>query len=187
MPDIVRIQEQCETTIRKDLLGSHEASIGERRAGRWISVAGIVVRGHGVASGIRSAIFPGGTIRLQAPHFLARGLDISSYHPATINLSIAPWTLERVEPRVTLTNVRWAAHQPPEDFSLSPCRLTYGGVQRAGLVYYPHPETKPAHHQDPSIVEVLAPYIDGLRYGHRVDVALDSREFAPSPPPRCGS
>ena len=47
-----------------------------------------------------------------------------------------------------------------------------------GLVYYPHPDTKPDHFQDETTVEVLAPFIDDLATGATVELELRSNEVA---------
>lgn len=43
----------------------------------------------------------------------------------------------------------------------------------AALLYYPHPETKRAHHQAPNGLEVLAPWIDGLQIGMELELGVD--------------
>lgn len=143
----------------------------------WLHVRGVVVQGHRVASGAgRSSPYPAGTIALQIPCFRRRGLDLSAFHPATLNVSIAPRRLTLTRPSITFREVRWTAHHPPEDFSFSPCRVAAAGVVCDGLVYHPHPATKARHFQDPSTVEVLAPYIPDLRYGDAVVLQLRREE-----------
>lgn len=62
-----------------------------RFAANRSSVPARVVRGHRVASGGNGdARFPGGTLRMQMPHFLACGLDLAVFHIGTVNVSIAP-------------------------------------------------------------------------------------------------
>lgn len=41
-----------------------------------------------------------------------------------------------------------------------------------GLWYYPHPATKPAHVQRPSVVELLLPWVAGLAPDARVEVGF---------------
>ena len=43
------------------------------------------------------------------------------------------------------------------------------------LIYHPHPETKRAHHQSPGCLEVLAPWIAGLRPGMELELGVDPR------------
>ena len=43
------------------------------------------------------------------------------------------------------------------------------------LIYYPHPETKRAHHQAPSCLELLAPWIPGLHPGAELELGVDPR------------
>ncbi|HUF62826.1 MAG TPA: hypothetical protein VMN36_12180, partial [Verrucomicrobiales bacterium] len=118
----------------------------------WPSVQGVVVRGHRVASGAAAdPRFPEGTLRMQQPAFAALGWDISRFHPATLNVSIAPWTYEVLKPVFTAWNLRWCPVAPPEDFSFFECRVRWrSGPPREGLLYRPHPETKPEHFQDPA-------------------------------------
>ena len=45
----------------------------------WQTVAARIVPGHRVASGLnRNPRFPGGTLRMQAPFFLAVGFDLGA-------------------------------------------------------------------------------------------------------------
>ncbi len=143
-------------------------------AEHWQTVAGTIQRGHQVASGLADASpYPGGTIALQLPHFAARGLDLSAYYLGTINVSIAPLRFEIVQPVACFRQVRWTDRHPPEDFSFADCRLEVARRRYAGLIYYPHPETKAQHFQDPALLEVLAPPIAGLGYGMALELALN--------------
>lgn len=144
----------------------------------WTTVSGEVVRGHGVASGISAdSPYPDGSIPLQMPHFAARGLDLSPYYPATLNISIKPFVFELVDPRYTLRQVNWIDLVPPEDFSFATCKLTFADATYDCLTYYPHPETKVQHFQNPTMIEVLAPFIDGIFYGARIELSLNSAEI----------
>lgn len=140
----------------------------------WITIPGVVTKGYGVASGSDSPRFPGGTIRAQAPYFRARGVDVSPYHPGTLNVDIAPLRFTLVRPSHTLTDVSWWPGVPAETFSFSPCRLLLPTGPIGGLVYHPHPETKPEHPQPPTVLEILAPYIEGMGPGTPVELQLDS-------------
>jgi hypothetical protein len=146
-------------------------------AAEWIAVAGVVVRGHGVASGQGSSPYPQGTISMQAPFFRGRGLDLAPFVPATINVSIAPATFRIVRPAHLLRQVAWTELHQPEDFSFVRCRLTTDEATYAGLVYYPHPETKQRHHQAAAVLELLMPPIAGLAYGDAVTLALPVAEI----------
>ena len=139
-------------------------------------LSGELVRGHQVASR-RSEHYPRGTIEMQAPFFKGRGLDLSPYFSGTLNISIAPHTFKVREAKLHFSAVRWTSRHPAEDFSFSCCRLSVGGVKYDGWVYYPHPETKARHHQDESVIEVIAPHIPDLRYGDRIDIELRSAEI----------
>ncbi|MEO0870253.1 MAG: hypothetical protein AAFY17_17840 [Cyanobacteria bacterium J06642_11] len=133
----------------------------------WIQVTGTIIQGHGVASGQGGdPRFPGGTIRMQSPVFAHLGLDLTGYFPGTLNVSIHPQQYTVKQAKHTFRQVKWADHAPPEDFSFFDCRLSLGTGQRIpGLVYYPHPETKPEHFQDAATLEIMTEFIDGLVYG----------------------
>lgn len=147
------------------------------------AVVGTVVRGHGVASGGNpDSPFPAGTIALQRPVFAALGLDLSTLHPATINIDIGPATYTVRQPAHTFADVRWTDVHGPETFSFMACALTREGESQAhlGWVYYPHPETKPMHDQPATVLEVLMPHLPGLTYGDVVTLTLDAAEIAVS-------
>lgn len=144
----------------------------------WFEVRGRVVKGHGAASGRKGdPRFPEGTLALQAPLFEERGLDLSPFHQGTINVSIAPQRPIVKAPKYTFRNVKWSPETPPEDFSFFDCQVVYEGRVRDGLIYYPHPETKPEHFQDPHVLEVLAPFIEGLEGGDRMVLRLKEAQL----------
>ncbi|MBD2256234.1 hypothetical protein [Pseudanabaena sp. FACHB-2040] len=140
----------------------------------WRVVPGIVVPGHQVASGRAThSPYPRGTIEMQMPHFQARGLDLGPVFLGTLNVSIAPLVPKLVQPEITLAQVKWSPHHPAETFSFCRCQVEFGQQLYPGWIYYPHPETKPAHFQAPSTLEVLAPAIAGLAYGAPLQLALN--------------
>lgn len=140
------------------------------------AVRGAVVTGHGVASGrADDPRFPDGTIRMQVPHFTARGLDLSAFEPATINVSIAPRRWRLVRPDHTFRDVRWHPVEPAEDFSFVAIALVGpDGGRRPAMVYHPHPDTKPDHVQPDDVVEVLAPRLPGIAPGVAVTLFVPS-------------
>jgi hypothetical protein len=113
---------------------------------------------------------------MQRPYFADRGFDLSAYYPATLNVSIRPATFRLQAPELTFRQIAWTDLHPPEDFSFSRCRLEFGGRWYDGWIYYPHPETKVRHFQDPSLVEIIAPFIPGIAYDSPVQLALKSAE-----------
>ena len=42
------------------------------------------------------------------------------------------------------------------------------------FVYWPHPSTKPEFKQDPSVLEVIAPFIEEAHYGDEITITADS-------------
>lgn len=144
----------------------------------WVSIPGVVVRGHRVASGLApDSPYPRGTIEMQIPFFRALGLDLSPYFPATLNVSIAPLTFQMRAPEHTFHHVAWTDRHPPEHFSFSRCRVAFNKHFYDGWVYYPHPETKQRHFQNPSLLEIIAPRIPDLDYGAEVIVFIKPQEI----------
>lgn len=137
-------------------------------------IDGIIQAGYGVASGrTDSSPYPKGTIEMQTPFFKQLGLDLTPFFPGTLNVNISPNKFELISPLHTFRNVQWAEGFDPEDFSFTPCQIIYQNKSFDSLIYYPHPETKIRHFQNPSIVEVIAPLIADLKYGDRVTLSVD--------------
>lgn len=152
-------------------------------------VTGRLVAGHGVASGrAGDPRYPQGTIALQMPVFASLGVVVPGrrldlLHRGTLNVDVSPAVAEWVAPPVTVRGVRWSPHAPPEDFSFAPCRV--GPHERLlveGVCYRPHPDTKPEHVQPPGVVEVLAPWIDGLEPGAAVLLEVNPTQVRFSTP-----
>ncbi|MBN1311581.1 MAG: hypothetical protein JXB30_09190 [Anaerolineae bacterium] len=144
---------------------------------KWLIVSGIVVRGHQVASR-KSEHYPHGTIEMQMPFFRQLGLDLTPYYRATLNVSIRPNTFVMKNPQYTFRSVRWTSLHPPEHFSFSACHVVFQGTSHEGWVYYPHPETKARHFQDPFLIEILAPYIPNIQYGAHVELEINAAEVS---------
>lgn len=136
---------------------------------------GILVRGHQVASRPSKA-YPYSSLEKQKPYFKALGLDLYEYFNGTLNISIAPLIFEMSAPELTFALVEWTDLHPPETFSFSRCKVIFRGKEYAGWVYYPHPETKRDHFQDPSLVEVITYAIPNIQYGDALEVELNLDE-----------
>jgi hypothetical protein len=145
----------------------------------WQTVAGRIVAGHRVASGLNgNPHFPGGTLRMQAPYFRALGLDLEAYHGGTMNVSIAPLRYRVLQAPVTFRQVKWHPTEPAEDFSFFDVQLQLPGRGPwAGKIYYPHPDTKPAHFQQPDVIEVLLPFVPGLAYGDPIQLLIPAEQI----------
>lgn len=144
-----------------------------------VRVFGRVVTGHGVASGrAGDPRFPDGTLALQWPHFAALDdLPLDRLHRATINVDTTPRRVEVVAPWWTVRGVRWHDEVPAEDFSFVPCRAAIGaGPAADGLLYLPHPDTKPDHHQPANVVELLLPRMAGVHEGAVVRMDLPASQ-----------
>lgn len=142
----------------------------------WISISGIVVEGYRVASG-PSKDYPYGALERQRPLFKARGLDLDGYFNGTLNIDIHPLTFTMLKPQYTFEHVTWTDLHPPETFSFSRCQVIFRELTYAGWVYYPHPETKLRHFQNPSLLEVIALPIPEIRYGEDVQVRVNTEEM----------
>jgi hypothetical protein len=140
----------------------------------WHQVNGVVKPGHGVASGKSGdSRFPNGTIEMQQPFFKARGLDLDRYYSGTINVSISPYRYSIEQSKYTFRDIKWCASEPSEDFSFFDCQIVLNnGTKLEGLIYYPHPDTKPEHFQDPDVLEIMTEPIDGLQYGDTLSLHI---------------
>ena len=103
---------------------------------------------------------------------------MTGYFAGTLNVSIQPHQLRWVQPEFTFRQVTWTDRHPPEDFSFSRCRLGFNGGVYDAWIYYPHPETKQRNFQDPSVVEVIAPWIPKLSYGDQVYLHYQVEQIA---------
>jgi len=145
----------------------------------WQLVAARIMPGHRVASGQNgNPLFPGGTLKMQTPFFQALGLDLSAHHGGTLNVSIAPLRYRVLAPRLTLRAVKWHPTEPAEDFSFFDLRLLRDGAPPlGGLIYYPHPDTKPTHFQKPDVLELLLPFVVGLAYGAPIQMQVPAEQM----------
>ena len=155
---------------------------------------GKIGRGFQLASGLavhradNPSPFSDGTLKLQAPHFLRAGFDLEVEVPdlfwGTVNIEL-PYDLVLASPDTTLTRIDWAATEPdpamrvqPEDFSFVRCCLAVDGRYHLGLIYYPHPETKPSTNEhNHAVLEVLSRRIEGLTSGQPAAVICRSDAF----------
>ncbi len=84
----------------------------------WQTVNAMVMKGYGVASGkCPDPRFPEGSLSLQMPLFEKEGLCVSGFHPATLNLSIAPLYYTIIEAFWRCVALKWSDAMPPENFS----------------------------------------------------------------------
>ena len=143
---------------------------------QWTLVHGKLAQGYRVASG-PSADYPYGALDRQRPLFAARGLDLSATFNGSLNVDISPRTFKMMKPQYTFPLVEWTDLHPPETFSFSRCKVLFRNVEYDGWVYYPHPETKRRNFQNPSLVEVIATAIPGIRYSDELDLMLDPDEI----------
>jgi hypothetical protein len=142
----------------------------------WHHLTGILMQGHQVASR-PSAAYPYSSLEKQKPYFKALGLDLSTYFNGTLNISIAPLEFEMTKPELTFPLVEWTDLHPPETFSFSRCKVRFEGQEYEGWVYYPHPETKKTHFQNPSLIEVITYEIADIQYGDAIELEINPREI----------
>lgn len=125
-----------------------------------------LVRGYQVASGqAKDARFPHGTINAQRPFFKALGLNLAGFYAGTLNLKFACKAVYINDADYYFRNVKWHNTLPAEDFKLSYCQLIVNNSDYKALIYQPQAATKIEHFQADNQLEILAPYIDDLKYG----------------------
>jgi hypothetical protein len=138
-----------------------------------------IIPGYRVASGqAGDSRFPNGTIMMQAPHFADRGLDISPYFSATINVNIAPFQFKILKPKYHFLKVKWSQHLPPEDFYFFDLIAIYTEIEYKGLIYMPDPSTKVDHIQTDDTLELLLPKIEGLQYHRPIKLRLNDDQLS---------
>ena len=142
-----------------------------------------VVQGHRVASGQNgNPRFPGGTLRMQIPCFLALGLDLRGLFIGTLNVSMAPLRYRVVKAKHTFRKVKWHPTEPAEDFSFFDVRVWRPDAPAVnGYIYFPHPETKPEHFQKPDVLELLLPLMEGVKYGAELDIEIPATQMVIEP------
>jgi hypothetical protein len=147
-----------------------------------MKISGVLLQGYRVASS-PSRDYPYGTLEKQRPFFAAQGLDLSPYFNGTLNIDIRPFEYKLRRPQFTFQHVAWTDLHPPEHFSFSRCTVVFREVEYDGWVYYPDPETKLRHFQNPSLLEVIALPIADIQYGDPVDVHVNEEELEISTKP----
>ena len=143
-----------------------------------LSVSGTIISGHGVASGRNhDPRFPEGTLALQQPVLAGLGLDLSDYYLATLNISIHPLDFRVINADWHYKNVQWHPTLPAEDFSFVQVGVDFDQTTK-GLLYSPHPETKPEHFQPDGMMEViLNNYHEALKPGTELSVLFSSSQI----------
>ncbi len=133
---------------------------------------GLVQRGHGVASGrSNQSPYPVGSIQMQQPFFAAAGINLHNCWPGTINLSFSPFEVRLTHPDHCIKQLHWTDLHPPETFSFWKILLRFRDSEDIpGWIYRPHPETKQRHWQPDTMVELLAPYLEGVQTGDYIEI-----------------
>ena len=95
----------------------------------------------------------------------------------TLNISIEPYEFEMAKPEYKFKKVKWTELTNAEDFFFSQCKIIFRGKEYKGWVYYPHPETKKTHFQNPSLIEVITYEILNIEYGDAIEVEINPQEI----------
>ncbi len=143
----------------------------------WITLQGRLKKGYHVASGPSKAYPDYGSIEKQKPYFKKLGLNLDHLFNGTLNISIHPYEFMVSRPEYEFKKVKWTELTNAETFSFSRCKIRFRGKEYNGWVYYPDPRTKKDHFQDASTVEVLAPFIPGIKYKNKVEISLNRAEI----------
>ncbi len=101
----------------------------------------------------------------------SNNLDFSDKCYATINVNILPKYVKLTEPSVTIliSNVNSSSQKP---VTFSKCRLNFDGFNFYGILFFPHMDENKS-----STVEIIAPFIPGLKTGDRIQIDVNSKEF----------
>ena len=152
------------------------------------SINAKVIRGYRLSSGNSPADtrFPGGTLHLQLPCFAAAGFDVERYFEGdfvrgTLNLSVAPAAVRLMKPEIFLADIKWSPVFPAENFYLSEAQILHQDITYRALLYIPDPATKIDHFQAPSVIEVIARPVAGLRYDEETTLIYNPEAIAIEP------
>ena len=118
---------------------------------------------------------------MQNPYFQALGLDLSHYHRGTLNItSLRTGIRARAAP--DFPRSKMASHRTRGDFSFFDVRLIRpGALPSEGLIYFPHPDTKPKHFQQPDVLELLLPFVNGLSYSTEIRLEVPTEQMLIEP------
>ena len=139
---------------------------------------GIVIQGHGVASGQgQDERYPNGTLSLQWPYFESAGVPINNLFLGTLNVDIHPLKYRLIQPAYKVLDVNWSKYIPPENFFFMNVELLWKQTWHKGLVYMPDPSTKSDHPQPDHMLEIIIPFTEGIRYGSKVKLKTTDRQL----------
>ncbi|GAA0856660.1 hypothetical protein GCM10009114_19490 [Aliiglaciecola litoralis] len=142
------------------------------------SIEAILLKGHQVASGANpDTPYPAGSITLQKPYFKKLGLDLSRCFDGTLNLRLPARSFDILKSDFCFEEVQWIQGFRRETFSFVACQLEFQTKCFPAWVYYPHPETKTQHFQQPNLIEILAQKIDNLAYGDTLTLHYDAAKL----------
>lgn len=156
-------------------------ALSESMKAQLLRLKGKLMQGYQVASR-PSKDYPYSSLEKQKHFFKTLGLDLYDYFNGTLNISIAPYVFSLAKPEITFELVKWTDLHPIETFSFSRCKVKFEGNDYDGWVYYPHPETKKTHFQNPSLMEIISYEIPNIKYGDLVEVETNSNEITISKP-----
>lgn len=144
-----------------------------------MKIKGIVVAGHGVASGKgNDPRYPEGTLALQKPYFAKGGLHLDEFYRGTINIDIAPVTFVIKKGKYFFKNIPWSDYIPPENFYFFDVAVLINHQRHDGLIYMPDPATKTDHLQNPSVLEVmLRQKVDAIKTGQSLFLEIDDEQL----------
>lgn len=136
------------------------------------------MQGHGVASGISGdPRYPKGTLAQQKSYFEAEGIDFQDYYLGTINVDIRPYFFQIKKPKHFIENVNWSDFIPSENFYFFDVLVEYDYKIYEGLIYLPDPNTKIEHFQNNSILELILPKLENLKYGDAIFIVTKGEQI----------
>tara|TARA_R110000737_G_scaffold56052_4_gene80027 strand:- start:7818 stop:8267 length:450 start_codon:yes stop_codon:yes gene_type:complete len=125
-----------------------------------------LVKGHQVASGIANdPRFVKGTIAAQLPLFQTLGLDIESFHRATLNAKFDCNSIILNHYDYYFKQVKWHKQMPAEDFKFCRCHILANEKCYPAIIYQPQAVTKTEHFHAINQLELIAPFIANISYG----------------------
>jgi len=109
---------------------------------------------------------------MQKPFFESAGIDMSDKFPGTINLDISPYHIDEIDFDIHVRDIPWN-NTYRESFSFKQCSVQFHQKQYHGYIYKPHKDAEEIEKfHKKSTIELLLPYIDGIKNGQTQEVAL---------------
>lgn len=137
---------------------------------------GILIQGYRVASGLaKNCPWPGGSVARQLPIMAQFGVPVHNLFSGTLNIELDCECVPYPDDAEYDFEIDWRAPDKPTHFRLHRLSVLFNGHTYQGWSYRKiYPADYASLHPHPlNVIEILAPKIPGIEYGHSVQVLFD--------------